>query len=94
MTEHSGVPGPGGRPTLAGPRVTIRPGRPADVERLREILAEPSVSTWWGEPEPADVIAARLLGEDPSVLLVVEAGGDVAGGELDPRLAGRVSPPS
>ncbi len=80
MSEHSGMPGAGRRPTLVGPRVTIRPGRPADVERLRGILAEPAVSTWWGEPEPADLIAAKLLGEDPSVLLVVEVDGDVAGG--------------
>jgi aminoglycoside 6'-N-acetyltransferase len=78
------------RPLLTGRRATIRPGRPNDVEPLRAILAEPSVTCWWGEPDSPEEVAARLLGEDDSVLLVIEVGGAVAGGieyheETDPQ---------
>jgi aminoglycoside 6'-N-acetyltransferase len=69
-----------GRPVLTGPRVTIRPGGPDDVPRLRAILAEPSVAQWWGEPDPASVIEDDLRGDADSVLLVMEIGGEVAGG--------------
>ena len=65
---------------LAGRTVTLRPGRPGDTERLRAILAEPSVSRWWGEPGPAEELAAALRSDGPTVLLVVEIGGEVAGG--------------
>jgi aminoglycoside 6'-N-acetyltransferase len=78
------------RPTLTGRRVTLRPGQPDDAGLLHAILAEPSVARWWGDPEPAGRIAARLAGDGSSVLLVIEAGGSVAGGiqyheETDPR---------
>jgi aminoglycoside 6'-N-acetyltransferase len=62
---------------LAGQRVTIRPGRPGDAARLRKILAEPSVSQWWGEPDALSVIEEEL---DGGGLLVMEIGGQVAGG--------------
>jgi aminoglycoside 6'-N-acetyltransferase len=70
--------------------VTLRPGCEGDAERLHAILAEPSVSAWWGQPEPAQVIEAKLRGDGSSVLLVVDIGGQVAGGiqyheEDDPR---------
>jgi aminoglycoside 6'-N-acetyltransferase len=57
---------------------------------LHAILAEPSVSRWWGEPDPVTVIEEALRGSGSSVLLVVEIGGQVAGGvqyheETDPR---------
>jgi aminoglycoside 6'-N-acetyltransferase len=67
-------------PVLAGQRVRIRSGRPGDAERLREILAEPSVSQWWGEPDPLGVIEDALRGEDEEILLVMEIDGQVAGG--------------
>ena len=67
-------------PVLTGRRVRIRPGRPGDAARLREILAEPSVSQWWGEPDPLDVIEDCLRGEDEEILLVMEIDGQVAGG--------------
>jgi aminoglycoside 6'-N-acetyltransferase len=70
----------GRRPVLAGPRVTIRPGGPGDARRLHEIMAEPSVARWWGEPEPLPAMEADLAGDDSSVLLVIEIGGEVAGG--------------
>jgi aminoglycoside 6'-N-acetyltransferase len=68
------------RPTLDGDLVRIRPGGPDDVEPLRAILAEAEVACWWGEPDPAEQIAADLLGDSSSVLLVVEVGGRLAGG--------------
>jgi RimJ/RimL family protein N-acetyltransferase len=74
--EHGGPEAP----TLRGPRVTIRPGGPDDIAPLRAALADESVARWWGEPEPADQIAAELRGDGSSVLLVVEMGGQVAGG--------------
>lgn len=60
--------------------VTLRPGRPGDAELLHAILAEPSVSRWWGEPRPAEKLAAALRSDGPTVLLVVEVDGEVAGG--------------
>jgi aminoglycoside 6'-N-acetyltransferase len=68
------------RPTLAGRRVRLRPGRPGDAPRLRAILAEPSVRRWWGEPDRVAVIEEDLRGGASSVLLVVEVDGQVAGG--------------
>jgi hypothetical protein len=52
----------GSHPILVGRKVTLRPGRPGDARKLRAILAEPSVSRWWAEPDPVEVIeAVRLL---------------------------------
>ena len=63
-----------------GRKVTLRPGRPGDAPKLRAILAEPSVSRWWAEPDPVEVIEEELRGDDFAVLLVVEIDGKVAGG--------------
>src|SRR5215467_7459854 len=68
------------RPVLAGRRVRLRPGGPQDAPKLRAILAEPSVSRWWGEPEPVTAIEADLRVGGDTVLLVVEIEGQVAGG--------------
>jgi len=68
------------RPELAGAQVRLRPGDERDVPLLQAILAEPEVACWWGDPEPANVVAAKLRGDDESVLLVVEAAGQVIGG--------------
>ena len=68
------------RPVLMGRRVRLRPGGPQDAPQLRAILAEPSVSRWWGEPEPVTAIEADLRGDGDTVLLVVEIDGQVAGG--------------
>jgi aminoglycoside 6'-N-acetyltransferase len=67
-------------PVLPGRRVRIRSGRPGDAERLRVILAEPSVAQWWGEPDPLDVIEEALGGDGEEILLVMEIDGQVAGG--------------
>jgi aminoglycoside 6'-N-acetyltransferase len=69
-----------GRPVLRGSRVTIRPGVRADVPLLRAVQSQESVTRWWGEPEDEEDIAAKLVGDGSSVLLVVEADGHVAGG--------------
>ena len=68
------------RPVLAGRTVTLRPGHPGDAGLLRAILAEPSVSRWWGDPPPAEELEASLRSDGPTVLLVVEIDGEVAGG--------------
>ena len=70
----------GSHPILVGRKVTLRPGRPGDAPKLRAILAEPSVSRWWAEPDPVEVIEEELRGDDAGVLLVVEIDGQVAGG--------------
>jgi RimJ/RimL family protein N-acetyltransferase len=44
------------RPTLVSRRVRLRPRHPDDAEQLHAILAEPSVSRWWGEPDPAHAL--------------------------------------
>jgi len=53
----------GSHPILVGRKVTLRPGRPGDAPKLRAILAEPSVSRWWAEPDPVEVIEEELLGD-------------------------------
>jgi len=69
----------GTHPVLAGRRVRLRPGRPEDARHLHAILAEPSVSRWWGEPDPVAVIEDYLAGGDSAVIFVVEIDGQVAG---------------
>ena len=78
------------RPTLRGPQVTIRPGGPAEVGPLRAIGAQESVLRWWGEPDSPEQVEADLRGDEDTVLLVIEIGGQVAGGiqyheELTPK---------
>ena len=68
------------RPELVGDRARIRPGSRDDVAPLRAILSEPAVACWWGEPDSADEIAADLVGDSSSVLLVIEVDDQVAGG--------------
>ena len=80
MTTTADGHGRAARPELAGSRVRLRPGDQRDVPALRAILAEPEVACWWGEPEPASVVEGKLAGDDESVLLVVEAAGQVIGG--------------
>jgi aminoglycoside 6'-N-acetyltransferase len=72
--------GPAARPVLTAGRLRIRPGQPGDAARLRAILAEPSVARWWGEPDGEPAIEADLAGDGSGALLVIEIGGQVAGG--------------
>jgi aminoglycoside 6'-N-acetyltransferase len=67
-------------PELTGTRVRLRPGDERDAPVLAAILAEPEVACWWGYADPVSVVAAGLRGDDESVLLVVEAAGQVMGG--------------
>lgn len=90
LTDRAGEAGGSSRPTLRGPRVTIRPGGPDDVAPLRAVLAEESVVRWWGKPQPANRIASKLRSDGSTVLLVIEINGQVAGGiqydeEQDPQ---------
>jgi aminoglycoside 6'-N-acetyltransferase len=80
VTPDSGPSRGRERPVLPGRLVTIRPGRAGDAARLHAILGEPAVSQWWGEPDPVTAIEDDLLGDGSAVLLVVELGGEVAGG--------------
>jgi aminoglycoside 6'-N-acetyltransferase len=80
VPEPAEVTGAVPRPTLAGQRVLLRPGDRTDAEALHAIQAEPAVAYWWGEPGPVKVIAAELRGTESSALLVIEIGGQVAGG--------------
>ena len=66
-----------GRDILHGERVTLRPLVPADLPRLREILATPSVAEWWGTGTP-EAEAADLL--DPgAAAYAIEVEGTVVG---------------
>ncbi len=70
-------------PTLRGERVTLRPVGPGDVDRLREILLEPSVARWWGGPRPDDpafdVAADWLDGDEADTSFIIESDGAVVG---------------
>jgi aminoglycoside 6'-N-acetyltransferase len=62
-------------PELSGQRVTLRPVRPGDRDRLREILAQPGVARWWG-PGSADHSVDEWLTPDESVTQYLEENGE------------------
>ena len=64
---------------LVSDRVTLRPGREADLETLLAIRDEPSVWQWWRDADP-DEVAADLAGENGDQLMAIEVGGEVVGG--------------
>jgi aminoglycoside 6'-N-acetyltransferase len=64
--------------TLRGERVTLRPVREEDADRLAEILAEPEVSRWWGEHD-AERVRRELIEADEEVVYAIEADGEVIG---------------
>lgn len=65
---------------LRGDRVRLRPVRPDDRERLRAILAEPSVARWWGVSDSPDQAVDDWLTPDPdTVVLAIEVDGEIAG---------------
>ncbi|WP_374216162.1 GNAT family N-acetyltransferase [Frankia sp. R82] len=74
------------RPELVDGEVSVRAGREDEVEALLAILAEPSVTAWWGTPPAVENLRRDLLADrDPvtdadPVLLVVTVAGVVAGG--------------
>jgi aminoglycoside 6'-N-acetyltransferase len=65
-------------PVLQGTNVALRPVAPADIARLTEILAEPSISRWWGRYD-ADKARAELLGDDLAAFVIETSGGEVVG---------------
>jgi len=78
-----------GSHALVGSCVALRTGRYEDIESLQAILVEPSVANWWDEISTSE-LEASLVGESPTVLLVIEIDGDLAGGiqyceETDPQ---------
>jgi aminoglycoside 6'-N-acetyltransferase len=66
------------RETLSGPRVTVRPVEPRDVERLTEILNEPDVEQWWGRWD-ADRVRKELIDEPQAVIFMIESNGEAIG---------------
>jgi aminoglycoside 6'-N-acetyltransferase len=64
-------------PTLTTARLTLRPLADADMEDLTTVLAEPSVSEWWGPDEGRDALEEELRNEGRA--FAVEVDGRVAG---------------
>lgn len=65
---------------LRGERIRLRPTTPQDRDRLREILAEPSVARWWGPMRPGlDVADDWLAGDDDTVVFAIEVDGGIIG---------------
>ena len=79
-------------PTLHGELVTLRPARRDDLDRLREILLQPSVARWWGGPRDDpdfDVAADWFDGDETDAVFVIEVDGRTVGSiqfgqELEP----------
>ncbi len=79
-------------PTLHGEIVTLRPARPDDIDRLREILLQPEVVRWWGGPrdDPAfDVAADWLETDEAGAVFAIQVDGRTVGSiqfgqELEP----------
>ncbi|MGZ6259756.1 MAG: GNAT family N-acetyltransferase [Candidatus Limnocylindrales bacterium] len=63
---------------LVGDTVRLRPVEPADVARLAEILAEPSVARWWTPAGPLGA-AAEWLDDFGQATFVIEHAGVVIG---------------
>jgi aminoglycoside 6'-N-acetyltransferase len=66
------------RATLSGPRVTLRPVEPRDVERLTEILNEPEVERWWGRWD-TEKVRKELIAEPEAVIFMIETSGEAIG---------------
>lgn len=65
--------------TLTGERVRLRPVRADDRDRLRAILAEPSVARWWGPGTPDDAVDGWLEDDPDGVIFAIEVAGEVIG---------------
>jgi aminoglycoside 6'-N-acetyltransferase len=68
----------GAAPTLRGERVTLRPTRAADADRLLEILRQPDVFRWWGEHD-AKRVREELIEPEDVVVYAIEVGGELIG---------------
>jgi aminoglycoside 6'-N-acetyltransferase len=70
----------GSAPTLQGDRVRLRAWRDDDLDRLEEILAQPSVARWWTPGEPGALATAWVADEGRgSTTFVIEVDGRVVG---------------
>ena len=58
--------------------MVLRPIRPEDRSRLREILLEPEVARWWGVVEP-DELLDELYDPSAQTTFVIEVEGAVVG---------------
>jgi aminoglycoside 6'-N-acetyltransferase len=67
------------RPTLNGALVGLRPLRPDDRDRLRDILAQPEVARWWDTADPESAGDEWLLEDGDSVGFAIELEGTVIG---------------
>lgn len=65
-------------PLLRGEAVVLRPLAVADVERVAEIQAEPSVVRWWGPPDP-DEMRRLAQGHEETKVLAIEHAGELVG---------------
>ena len=64
---------------LYGERVTLRPVRSADADRLLEILREPEVSRWWGDNDAESVREELVEPPADTVAYAIEADGELIG---------------
>jgi aminoglycoside 6'-N-acetyltransferase len=64
-------------PALAGRRVLLRPGTPADVADLVAVFDEDAVRRWWHDHDASEV--GRLLADPGTTGWVVELEGAVVG---------------
>ena len=62
---------------LRGERVLLRPGRPEDTQRLRQIRSEPGVTRWWGSADIEEEVREEFIDSDNAFVIEVE--GDVVG---------------
>ncbi len=63
---------------LRGERVVLRPLEDADVARIVEIGAEPSVKRWWSDVTTEDT-RAKIEGRDEATPFAIVADGELAG---------------
>jgi aminoglycoside 6'-N-acetyltransferase len=67
------------RPTLDGAFVRLRPLRPDDRDRLRDILAQPEVARWWDTADPEAAADEWLIEDGDTVGFAIELEGELIG---------------
>ncbi len=67
-----------GQPVLEGEHVRLRPIRPLDRDRLRDLFTEPEVAHWWGTTGPEKAADETVEAAD-AVAFAIEVDGDFAG---------------
>jgi aminoglycoside 6'-N-acetyltransferase len=64
-------------PVVRGERVTLRPISDADLDRLADIIREPSVARWWDESDKPELLRENLRMDGAA--WTIEADGELAG---------------